>query len=292
MDFMRDVIAVLGLFSITGAAIDRFMLKREKAGLLERMATWWIQISYIKVPHLHRTMAEKSLALVKVLLGSKFFSFRSIITVSTISVGLTLFSLFLGYWIGIIRELEIYLPFYVIVSDWLLDLTSSNEVILVFLIFFPLLNLILDGLTCFITFFLLRKIQRTNGLMAIIYVLVDTLAAILTGFICLYTGAWLYELTGESVAVLGKLNRATTMGRGFAIMLFSMTTAIPTVLYMCVMFLLVLCKTVLSSSKFIAASFLERAMDPGVEKFAPFTLFGISCGVLAAFIRTVVQVLS
>jgi hypothetical protein len=289
---MRDIIVVLGLFSTTGVAIDRFMLRRERVGLLERMATWWIQISYLKVPNMHTMMAEKSLALVKLLLGSKFFSFRSIITVSTISVGLTIFSLFLGYWIGILRESEIYLPFSVIVLDWFSDLVSNNETILVFLIFFPFLNLVLDGLTCLITFILLRKIQRTNGLMAIIYILVDTLATIIIGLICFNAGAWLYEFTGESVGVLGELDRATTMGRGFAIVLFSMTTAIPTVLYMCIMLLLVLCKIVLSSSKLIIVSFLERAMDPGVEKFAPFTLFGILCGVLATFIRTAIQVLS
>jgi hypothetical protein len=268
------------------------MLRRERVGLYAAMETWWIQLSDMEVPHLHRMMAEKSLVLANALLGGKLFSIRSFLTVSILSVSLTIISLFLGYWVGIIREYEIPIAFSInIISDWFSDLTSSIDSLMVFLVYFPLINLALDGLTVLITILLLRKVRRAGGFKAIAYVLIDVLASIIIGLMCFNAGAQLYELTGESLGVLGQIDRTTTIGRGFAVIFFSVTTAIPTVIYMSVMLLLVLCKLVLSISKGLTSAFLERAVDEGVIKFAPFTLFGISCGVLASLIRTAIQLL-
>ena len=273
-------------------AIDRFLLRRQKGKFHDRLLHWWNALDDTAVPDIPRRMAGSTLGVVHKLLGSQFWSARSLIILSTTSAALTLSALILG---ASQSTSESLIPD---LSDvlWMASLAVENPKEILGLI---ALNFPFDLLTGVVTLHVLMIVKSRDSIFAFPSIAVDILLAFLLALLC---GSAVIELNiltlfpsdfewpGE---ILRESGRSIFQALTFSvteqqpIAMFAITTLVPTVIYMAVLSTMFLAKPVLNIGKKITLLFLERATEQKPQNLIVFSLVGTLFSLIVLIVKTI-----
>lgn len=179
------VALVATLIAAIGAAIDHFMLPREKGRLSDWLLAWWVRIEEIRLPNLVATFAEYFISAKNVLLGESVRSRKWVVRTVVYSVLLTFGTLVLGD----------YMWAKTIDGTW--EYYSGNPRFLLYPI-----NYFFDFATVILTVWIMSQIPKVGLPLQATYLTLDIVSAVLLAF-CASTISHTIEFWGEPATLFG-----------------------------------------------------------------------------------------
>jgi hypothetical protein len=298
---LTDIVAILAIFTAGGAALDALLLNRRKKVLYGSMELWWVQLDDTRVPELHQHAAMITLGILKRLFRSKTVNARLIITVALFSYSWTFVALLIGFMLGLhatMAQMHVSpLHLYSYISLWWFGLIYDGNVILYSFLVLPSINFLFDGLTVWLAMVSLKKVERTSSCRALPILFALLVVAAGLAIYCFWAGLISAQLLNVSLSsrrlslnpadIIGAWRNFLQYAQNGSLSLFAVTTLAPLSLYIAVLGFLITAKALLSAAKWLVSRYLELAVDKPLEKFAPFTLFGVSSGVIASILTAV-----
>lgn len=299
-------VAIMGMLTALGAAIDAFLLNPRRAFIYHKMEDWWIFLTDAHVPDIHKRVAAYTLNLLKLVAGKRPTLLRALFVLIPFSYAWTMCWSLYGFVSGeqaTLDRMHINGSFsiYQSVYAWIFGMTYDVNVGIYWLLFLPLNSALFDSATVFCTILITKLVQRQApipalGSFAANIVIALTIAAL--GFSSSVVGARLLRVSLYSETVPLNLfelpsfwKESLSFAQNASVALSAITSLIPVLLYVALLMALVFYKLAGETLRRATSKFLEAAVDKPVDKFAPFTLFGTVTGLLASILRVFIELL-
>ncbi len=203
MDSLTIIAAICAVPAAIGVALDRFLLRRTKSALYDSLLYMWDRLDETSVPNLPQLMATTTLTAGSRLLGITSGWFHVAGCTMLISFVLTYSALWIGSSFDLGR-----------IADPLIAAKRYQGGLFLLL----LINLLFDFLTAFVTWHVLRFVQRHGFLVSLAAILADTVVAIALAYSCGTAALWLGSEMPSSVDFVARahdcLACAWSMRRG------------------------------------------------------------------------------
>jgi hypothetical protein len=190
-------------------------------------------------------------------------------------------------------------PVYEDVRSWLFGLSYSNDAIIFWNVFLPINNSLFDSINWLLTIYLLGIVARKNAIVSILIILlniVTSIAITTISFLSSVVGAKVLNVSLYSgrmslnpVVTLATIRTFLDYAQNASVVMSAFASLIPIGTYLFVLSLFLFYKIVGEILRRGISRFLEVAVDRPVDKFAPFTLFGMVTGLLASILKVSIE---
>jgi hypothetical protein len=285
-----------GLLSAGCIAADRFMLNRQKIKLYDLLSTFWLKLSDTRFPELHIIVASQTTQFIrKRFRENKILFFIFLVTLST---AITASAVLLGFHFE-----HKFLEFGSVARKCSIWIKEKPPIFFVIMFF---INMIFDLATFFSTYIILKIIIIAKLPKVIFLIFLDILIALFIAYSGMYTFTVVSTLILEfrllpfrtlvglldprSIFAIGSFMFGVSLSDPdgiLTIICYSLTSLIPTALYMIFLLFLLLAKPVLYCARYVFLHFLEKSTEPTPEKIAPFTLLAVVLNLFAIIAKTV-----
>ena len=291
MSTIAEVLAILALFASLGAAIDALLLPAQLNNLKEKMEILWVHISDIKVVDYAYETAILAQRLFYFVFGGKHkwgklavFSFilSSLVSIITIVSGYTLDSYinetlgFTDYDLSLLDELLISFQ----ISIYEHPIESISLVVT---------NYLFDFITIIVTMFLISKLKHSRRVYHVPIIILDATIALIISGLC-YTSSE-YIVFGDSYhgyvyfenkildVIITNIENIIRIIIGIEYysyweelgsswyFFYSVTTLLPTIIFLSVLFILILSSFSFMVCRFIICHLLALSVEKGKSIF-------------------------
>ncbi|NLR91681.1 hypothetical protein [Flammeovirga agarivorans] len=301
--FVLILLALNGIF----ICFDSWLLKNEKKKLYHFLVESFIKIDDVKVPHIHKHLAKKVSSKLDELkiFGIKKYGFGSYALIS--SVILTITSYLIGSSIdrvvnsqflkneNYIFEAGFFVPYFLIavIANATFDITSLS-----------------------ISRFHIRTLGDSGYLKFILIILKDLACAFILSLILLDI-VFYFSLYFDSLRIgidviypnifdvtkfhiksifntvfkfqFDEVLSLEKVWIPFSYIIYSVSTFIPTLLFLTFLSLVYIIKVLISMTKSIVLRYINRVTDDEEENIKPFTLIGVTLTLIAAILKVVIE---
>jgi len=267
---MKTTTLIIGVISIISFILDLMLRKKEKSKIQNFLENIWIILNERKFNNINQKMVKVTLNLFKSIFGDNFLTIKNILKVIIISFSLTTLSLITG---RIIESFKVS-NLNTIIKNTLIGIIPYKGVY-VSQILFPI-NLVSDFVTIFVTILILKKLSKVMIYKKIILILFDILIAFTLSLFTMSVAKLLtYQIkyshfdTWNNLKLsiyhsLDNFENLINLKLGivdYDSMFFSLTTFLPTTVYLLIFIFLILIFTIDKFFNQIFIQILERFID-------------------------------